>query len=312
MKDQKPLSEIKWPEKMEILDEESKPWAENRARSGWNACHDEFMKVINAQPFKGTDLSQEIKEHEQLAGNVVKEAMEKGIVMGLRIAESKGINQCNKGVEQVSVTPVESQDASVKRCPDCRGTGNLKHSTNPALIGSVLCWKCHGSGSVPKENLVNECEHQWTKPTTLGMQMCMNQGCTAQRKCPDVDMKQHEAHLQWVIDNKNKEIEKLYELLNEAKLSAKQDLVKLDKKELSKLFSPYAYSSKNVKGYAIEIMPDNNEFEKLINSICSTFGTSPPSRVPSVEEIIEEMRRTEINSSTGTRLIKAMAQALFS
>lgn len=36
---------VKWPENMDILDVESKPWAKNEQRKGWNACIEEFKRL---------------------------------------------------------------------------------------------------------------------------------------------------------------------------------------------------------------------------------------------------------------------------
>lgn len=131
--------------------------------NGWNACL-EACKELNAPNVdKNThvygsgdkdEACEHIYESDCHGIEMIKSPSGKEWAIGGTNTKDRWLFDPWCGKKLRNVQPSEKKESVMDTCPDCQGKGNLKHSTNPALIGSILCWKCHGSGKVPKTSSI--------------------------------------------------------------------------------------------------------------------------------------------------------------
>jgi len=61
------------------------------------------------------------------------------------------INHIGSMIAKFSRLGQGKMEKEVLSCDRCKGTGNIKHSPNPKLIGSIICPDCNGTGLHDKE-----------------------------------------------------------------------------------------------------------------------------------------------------------------
>lgn len=216
-----------------------------------------------------------------------------------------------------------NQSKQLEECPDCKmaigcdvhGTKfkegvtlyEPKDAEEKPVIDTENCWCGNGddcSCVLPPKDVEEKCEHEWSKPTTGGFQMCLKSGCNAQIGKPANQLEPKPLN---TVSPDNDEVEQLNLLLDMLKMHKVNYLPELLTKPTGIIGIDQAFSTFKIwLSKRSQFVPLNyNEVHELLGrhwnvsrtsaakAMCEKFGT-PSGKSVSESNIFNILHNTVI------------------